>query len=101
MKTLAMNKESGADKASVDCAGTERSVHRFCGYCRHCTGVRVGRRLIPNPQGRVVEEIRRGTAPDENLMQAMMMFNTYVRDGSAVECDDDEGEGYAPRYGRS
>ena len=49
----------------------------------------------------VADEIRRGTAPDENLMQAMMMFNTYVRDGSAVECDDDEGEGYAPRYGRS
>ena len=101
MKTLAMNKESGADKASIDCAGTERSIHRFCAYCRHCTGIRVGRRLIPNPQGRVVEEIRRGTAPDENLMQAMMMFNTYVRDGSAVECDDDAGEGYVPRYGPS
>ncbi len=99
MKTLAMKKDSGSDKASVDCAGTERSVHRFCGYCRHCTGIRVGRRLIPNPQGRAAEEIRRGTAPDENLMQAAMMFNAYVRDGSAVECDDDADEGYNPRYG--
>ena len=32
-------------------------------------------------------------------MQAAMMFNAYVRDGSAVECDDDADEGYAPRYG--
>lgn len=99
MKTLAMNKESGADKATVDCAGTERSVHRFCGYCRHCAGIRVGRRMIPSPQGRAADEIRRGTAPDENLMQAAMMFNTYVRDGSAIECDDDAGAGYVPRYG--
>ncbi len=99
MKTLPMKKESGGDKALVDCVGTERSVHRFCGYCQHCSGIRVGRRLIPTPQGRAVNEIRRGTAPDENLMQAAMMFNTYVRDGSAVECDDDEDEGYRPRYG--
>jgi hypothetical protein len=28
-----------------------------------------------------------------------MMFNTYVRDGTAVECDDDADEGYNPRYG--
>lgn len=99
MKTLAMNKESGGDKATVECGGEQRSVHRFCGYCRHCAGIRVGRRLIPNPSGRALTEIRRGQAPDENLMQAAMMFNAYVRDGSAIECDDDADEGYSARYG--
>jgi hypothetical protein len=99
MKTLPMKKESGGDKASVECQDKEISVHRYCGYCRHCTGIRVGRRVIPVPQGRAVSEIRKGTAPDENLMQAAMMFNTYVRDGSDIECDDDANEGYRSRYG--
>ncbi len=98
MKTLAMNKESGSDRATVECGGKPVSVHRFCGYCSHCAGIRVGRRLIQNPQGRALQELRKGTAPDENLMQALMMFNAYVRDGSAIECDD-AGEGYVPRYG--
>ena len=35
------------------------------------------------------------------ITQTMRCWPNQQVDGSAVECDDDEGEGYAPRYGRS
>jgi hypothetical protein len=31
-------------------------------------------------------------------MHAAMMFNTLVRDGSAIACDDDANAGYSALY---
>ena len=42
--------------------------------------------------------VRRGAAADENLMNAAMMFNSLVRDGSALDCDDDTNEGFTGLY---
>jgi hypothetical protein len=54
--------------------------------------------MVPAPQSQVYSDIRKGVAPDENLMNAAMMFNTLVRDGSAVECDDDANHGFQNRH---
>ena len=37
---------------------------------------------------------------DEALMSAAMQFNTLVRDGTAMECDDDGDCGFKSRYRR-
>jgi hypothetical protein len=50
------------------------------------------------PQTQALNDIRRGAAADENLMNAAMMFNTLVRDGSAIACDDDGNRGYEGMY---
>ena len=78
----------------VTCADGEVSVYTHCGYCKHCAGVRVGKRMIPTPQRQVLSADG-GVGIDENLLNAAIMFNTLVRDGTAIECEDDAGEGSA------
>lgn len=98
MKTLELQKDQVKGSAKVACVQGLVSAYSDCAYCRHCTGVRVGRRVIQTPQSQAFKEIRRGMAPDENLMNAALMFNTYVRDGSAIECDDADSTGFQPMY---
>jgi hypothetical protein len=98
MKTLEFHRNEKKDRVTVTCADGEVSVYSHCAYCIHCKGVRVGKRVTPTPQSQAYTDIRRGTVPDENLMNAAMMFNTLVRDGSAIECDDDANQGYHSRY---
>jgi len=50
------------------------------------------------PQMQALNDMKRGAAADENLMNAAMMFNTLVRDGTALECDDDGNRGYEGLY---
>jgi hypothetical protein len=54
----------------------------------------VGKRLVSPPQTQVLSELKKGTAGDDSLMNAAMMFNTLIRDGSSLECDDDENQGF-------
>ncbi|MFA4824432.1 MAG: hypothetical protein WC593_04665 [Methanoregula sp.] len=58
----------------------------------------MAKRLNPTPQQQALNEIRKGSASDDNLMNAAMLFNTLVRDGSAIECDDDANKGFAGMY---
>jgi len=100
MKTLEFHRDEAKDRVTVTCAGREVSVHSHCGYCRHCAGVRVGKRTIPTPQRQALSgTLQPGTSMDENLLNAAIMFNTLVRDGTAVECEDDAGEGFRSMYG--
>jgi hypothetical protein len=80
MKTLEFHRDEKKSRVNVACADGEVSVYSQCAYCKHCKGILVGK------------------APDESLMNAAMMFNTLVRDGSAIECDDDANEGFITRY---
>lgn len=98
MKTLPLAKDAGGNRATVDCADGEVSAYRHCAFCEHCKGVRVGPRLYPAPQEQVLVEVRRGSAPDDALMNAALQFNQLVRDGAAIECDDDGNNGFKPRY---
>ena len=98
MKTLPIHRDEKKTRAMVDCATGEVSVYRMCAYCSHCTGVRMGSRVYPSPQEQAFLAIRQGKAQDEVLMEAALQFNSLVRDGEAIACDDDAGEGYSPRY---
>jgi len=98
MKTLPFQKDEKKDRVTVACADGNVSVYSHCAYCRHCKGVRAGDRVALTPQMQVLNDIRRGVSADENLMNAAMMFNTLVRDGSAIECDDDANNGYLGLY---
>jgi hypothetical protein len=98
MKTLQFQRDEKKDRVTVSCSGGEKSVYSHCAYCRHCCGVRVGNRLVPTPQSQTLIEVRRGKVDDESLMTAAMMFNTLVRDGTALECDDDENTGFVGLY---
>jgi hypothetical protein len=98
MKNLALLRNPPSDKVTVQCADGEVSVYTHCAYCTHCSGVRVGKRTIPSPILQSYREVRRGTGPDEALMSAAMMFNTVIRDGDAIECDDDGNEGFSSLY---
>ncbi|MCT8338268.1 hypothetical protein FKB36_12420 [Methanoculleus sp. Afa-1] len=100
MKILEFHRDGSGDRVKVACADREVSVHSHCGYCKHCAGVRVGKRTIPTPQRQAFAGLSQGGSPDENLLNAAMMFNTLVRDGTAIECDDDAGEGFASMYRR-
>jgi hypothetical protein len=100
MKVLEFHRDDTKDRVTVACADGEVSVHSHCGYCRHCAGVRVGRRTIPTPQRQALSGVRQGANPDENLLNAAVMFNTLVRDGIAIECEDDEGKGFYSMYRR-
>jgi len=42
--------------------------------------------------------MRKGSAADDNLMNAAMLFNTLIRDGSAIECEDEANKGFARMY---
>ena len=99
MKTLEFHRDEAKDRVTVPCAGREVSVHSHCGYCRHCAGVRVGKRTIPTPQRQALSSTQPDVSMDESLLNAAIMFNTLVRDGTAVECEDDKGEGFRSMYG--
>jgi len=94
MKTLQFARDVKKNRVTVGCTEGNVSVYSQCAYCRHCKGIWVGKRLTPAPQVKALAELRLGSSGDEALMNAAMMFNTLVRDGSAVECDDDSGEGF-------
>jgi hypothetical protein len=66
----------------------------------HCKGVYVGNRLVSAPQNQALTNIRKGAsgASDENLMNSAMMFNSLIRDGTAIECTDDANEGFRKLY---
>ncbi len=98
MKTLEIHRAEKSRNDSVDCAAGEAPVYRQCASCIHCTGVVVGGRVIPAPQARVWKDLRSRSVPDEALMTAAMQYNTLVRDGTAISCDDDGNEGYQPLY---
>jgi hypothetical protein len=98
MKTLVFLRDEKKNRVTVECAGGPVSVYSHCAYCRHCGGVVMGSRTVPMPQMQALNDVRRGTAGDENLMNAAMMFNTLVRDGTAIGCDDDGNLGYEGLY---
>ncbi|WP_235855629.1 hypothetical protein [Methanofollis fontis] len=75
-------------------------MHSHCAYCRHCAGVRVGKRVLPPPQQQAMKGARGGMGIDEELLNAAMMFNSLVRDGDAIECSDDAGTGFSSMYRR-
>jgi hypothetical protein len=97
MKTLDFHRDEKKDRVTVTCADGEVSVHSHCAYCRHCKSIIVGKRATPAPQGQTGDPGRSGNF-DETLMNAAMMFNTLVRDGSALVCDDDAGTGFQRRF---
>ena len=58
----------------------------------------MGDRLAPSPQVKALSDLRHLGVGDETLMNAALMFNTLVRDGSAIECDDDNNQGFQKLY---
>ena len=98
MKTLEFVRDAKKDRVTVACADGMVSVYSKCAYCRHCTGVVAGKRVTPTPQAEALDLIRKGKGSDELLMNAAMMFNTFIRDGNAIACDDDANAGYAALY---
>ena len=98
MKTLEFVRDEKKDRVTVACADGMVSVYSRCAYCRHCTGIVVGKRVAPAPQAKALDAIRQGKGSDESLMTAAMMFNTLIRDGKAIACDDDANAGYAALY---
>jgi hypothetical protein len=46
----------------------------------------------------VLSELKKGTADDDSLMNAAMMFNALIRDGLSLDCDDDENQGFRGLY---
>ncbi|MDO5844564.1 MAG: hypothetical protein Q4Q53_05420 [Methanocorpusculum sp.] len=97
MKSLPLDrKQSG--KATVICCGKEVSVHSTCVFCSKCAGIRVNRRVTPNPYAQTLRGSKGGMTYDESLMESMAMFNTVIEDKNAtdIECADDEGTGYLP-----
>jgi hypothetical protein len=98
MKTLEFVRDEKKDRVTVACADGAVSVYSKCAYCKHCTGIVVGKRVAPTPQAEALKAIRSGTGSDDALMNAAMMFNTLVRDGKAIACNDDANAGYLALY---
>lgn len=98
MKTLEFHRDEKKGRVTVACADGEVSVYSHCAYCRHCHGIVVGKRTISAPQAQAGADLRKGVGGDDGLMNAAMMFNTMIRDGSAVECDDDANRGFERRF---
>lgn len=98
MKTLPFHRDEKKNRVTVTCADGDISVYSHCAYCRHCKGIWVGKRLVPSPQTLALSELKKGTAGDDTLMNAAMMFNTLIRDGSSLDCDDDENQGFRSLY---
>ena len=98
MKTLPFERDEKKNQVLVSCADGDVSVYSHCAYCRYCKGVWVGKRLTPTPQQQALNDIRKGSATDDNLMNAAMLFNTLIRDGLAIECEDDANKGFAGMY---
>jgi len=98
MKTLSFQRDTAKNRVTVVCATGSVSVYSTCAYCRHCQGVRVGNRLAPSPQVKALSDLRHLGVADETLMNAALMFNALVRDGAAIECDDDTNQGFQKLY---
>lgn len=98
MKTLPFLRDEKKQRVTVACADGDVSVYSHCAYCRHCAGVRVRERLAPSPQAQALADVRSSRAADDNLMNAAMLFNSLVRDGTAIECSDDENQGFTRLY---
>ena len=98
MKTLPFQRDEKKQRVTVACADGDVSVYSHCAYCRHCAGVRIGTRVSPAPQTQALKDVRKGRMSDDNLMNAAMLFNSLVRDGTAIECADDEGRGFTNLY---
>ena len=94
MKTLEFVRDEKKDRVTVACADGMVSVYSKCAYCKHCTGIVIGKRTAPAPQKEALDAIRKCRGSDDALMNAAMMFNTLIRDGSAIACDDDANAGY-------
>ncbi len=97
MKTLPFHRDEKKNRVTVTCADGEISVYSHCAYCRRCKGIWVGKRLVPSPQDQALSDLKRGSAGDDTLMNAAMMFNTLIRDGLSVECEDSENQGFMRR----
>ncbi len=98
MKSLEIKKDEKGSKATVMCRNEEVSVYSNCAYCKHCEGVVVNKRTVKTPQKSKMEGIQKGLTPDEELMAAHMMFMTLIRDGTAIVCSDEKGEGFTSLY---
>jgi len=98
MKTLPFQRDEKKSRVTVACADGDISVYSHCAYCRHCKGIWVGKRLVPSPQIQVLSDLKKGSSGDDTLMNAAMMFNTLIRDGSSLDCDDDGNEGFRRLY---
>lgn len=97
MKSLPLDRKPSG-KATVICCGKEVSVHSTCIFCSKCAGIRTNRRVTPNPYAVALRGSKGGMSYDEQLMEAMIMFNTVIEDKNStdIECSDDEGCGYVP-----
>ncbi|HJK77593.1 hypothetical protein [Methanocorpusculum vombati] len=95
MKTLPLNRKPNG-KATVLCQDKEVSVHSSCVFCAHCAGIRVNRRVTPNPYAQAFRGSKGGLPLDQQLMEGMMLFNTVIEDANAtdIECSDDAGCGF-------
>jgi hypothetical protein len=96
MKTLPLNRKQNG-KTTVMCQNKEISVHSNCVFCAHCTGIRINRRVTPNPYAQAHRGSKGGLSMDQQLMEGMMLFNTAIEDINAtdIECSDDAGYGFA------
>jgi hypothetical protein len=97
MKTLPFHRDEKKNRVTVTCADGEISVYSHCAYCRRCKGIWVGKRLVPTPQAQALSDLKRGSAGDDTLMNAAMLFNTLIRDGLSVECEDTGNQGFLRR----
>ena len=57
-----------------------------------------GNDLSPHLRHWHYQSLKKGSADDDTLMNAAMMFNTLIRDGSSLDCDDDENQGFRSLY---
>ncbi|HJJ98712.1 MAG TPA: hypothetical protein O0X23_00645 [Methanocorpusculum sp.] len=95
MKTLPLNRRPNG-KATVLCQDKEVSVHSSCAFCAYCAGIRVNRRVTPNPYAQALHGSKGGLSLDQQLMEGLMQFNTVIEDANAtdIECSDDAGCGF-------
>jgi hypothetical protein len=98
MKRLPLSRQEESNQVTVECAEGDVSVYTHCAYCRHCEGVVVRKRVMSSPVPQALRDMRRGVASDDVMLNAAMMFNTLIRDGSAIECSDDINEGFRSLY---
>lgn len=97
MKSLPFDRKPSG-KVTVMCQGKEVSVHSTCVFCAHCAGIRVNRRVNPNPYAQALRNSKGGYSLDQQLMEGMVMFNIAVEDPNStdIECSDDKDQGYIP-----
>ncbi|MDD1672544.1 MAG: hypothetical protein LUO82_06050 [Methanomicrobiales archaeon] len=98
MKTLPFHTDEKRQQVSVDCADGRRSVYRYCAFCGHCAGIRVRGRMMPSPQRQALADMKTRAAGDDAMLQAAMMFNSFIREGTAIECDDDANQGFVTLF---